>query len=67
MGSNETRKAFLRAAFSGGERPSSRQAAAAVFLVLMMPQTEPPPHRRHGDVRRVPGQDRSGRAGARPL
>ena len=43
MGSNETRKAFLRAAFRRRAGVVAA-AAAAVFLVVMMPQTEPPRH-----------------------
>ena len=39
MGSNETRKAFLRAAFRRRAAVVAA-AAAAVFLVLMMPQTQ---------------------------
>ena len=39
MGSNETRKAFLRAAFRRRAAVVAA-AAAAIFLVLMMPQTQ---------------------------
>ena len=59
MGSNETRKAFLRAAF---RRRAAVVAAAARGLPRLDDAADADgsaAHRRHGDVRRVPGQDRS--------